>query len=101
MFRLLYYCFSTCDITERVTLAHPIPGRPISPAVDASDYAIGAALQQRVNDKWQPLRFVTKSLTSAQQKYREYDSEFLAMYIAVKRFIRSVNMKPEFAYRWP
>nr|XP_033182951.1 uncharacterized protein LOC117153224 [Bombus vancouverensis nearcticus] len=67
-----YYYFLTCDITERVTLAHPIPGGPVSLAVDASDYAIGAVLHQRVNDKWLPLRFVTTSLTSAQQKNIEH-----------------------------
>lgn len=64
----------------------PIPGAPVSHAVDASDYAVGAVLQQRVNDRLQPLGFFTKSVTPAQRKYSVYDRELLAMYTAVKRF---------------
>jgi hypothetical protein len=69
-------------------LAHPVPGAPISLAVDASDFAIGAVLQQRVNNIWQ-LGLLTKSLTLAQRKY----SELLAMYTAVKRSRRGGRAK--------
>ena len=33
-------------------LMHPIPGAPVSLAVDPFDFAIGAVLQQRDNDTW-------------------------------------------------
>ena len=72
-------------------LAHPIPGAPISLAVDAFDFAIGAVLQQRANDTWQPLGFLTKPLNCAQRKYSAYDGELLAMYTAVKRFRHAVE----------
>jgi hypothetical protein len=77
-------------------LAHPIPGAPVSLAVDTSDYAIGTVLQQRVNNTWQPLGFITKSLSPAQRKYSAYDRELLAMYTAVKRFPHAVEGR-EFA----
>ena len=32
-------------LANATMLAHPIPGAPISLAIDASDFAIGAALQ--------------------------------------------------------
>ena len=67
-------------------LAHPIPGATISLTIDASDYAMGAVLQQRVNNELQPLGFATKSLTPAQQKYSAYDGELLTIYTAVKHF---------------
>ena len=67
-------------------LAHAILGAPVSFTVDASDYAIGAGIQQRVNDTWQPLGFMTKSLSPAQQRYSAYERELLAMYTAVKKF---------------
>ena len=73
-------------LANATMLAHPIPGAPVSLAVDASDYAVGAVLQQRVNDSWQPLGFLTKPLSSAQRKYSAYDRELLAIYTAVKRF---------------
>jgi hypothetical protein len=44
-----------------------------------------------VNDSWQPLGFLTKSLTTAQRKYSAYDRELLAMYTAVKRFRHAVE----------
>ena len=72
-------------------LAHPIQDAPVSLAVDVSDYAMGAVLQQRANDEWQPLGFATKSLTTAQRKYSAYDRELLAMYTAIKRFRHAVE----------
>lgn len=67
-------------------LAHAILGAPVSFTVDASDYAIGAGIQQRVNDTWQPLGFMTMSQSPAQQRYSAYERELLAMYTAVKKF---------------
>lgn len=67
-------------------LSHPVPGATLCIVVDASDFAIGAALQQRVDEAWQPLAFFTKNLTPAQKKYSAYDRELYAVYAAVKRF---------------
>ena len=78
-------------LANATMLAHPIPDAPISLAVDASDFAIGAVLQQHANDTWQPLGFLTKPLNSAQRKYSAYDRELLAMYTAVKRFRHAVE----------
>jgi hypothetical protein len=76
---------------DATMLAHPLPGAPISIAVDASDHTIGAVLQQRVDNMWQPLRFVTKSLNPAHRKYSAYVRELLAIYTAVKRFRHAVE----------
>ena len=78
-------------LANATMLEHPIPGAPISLAVDASDFAIGAVLQQRANDTWQPLGFLTKLLNAAQRKYSAYDRELRAMYTAVKRFRHAVE----------
>jgi hypothetical protein len=47
---------------------------------------MGAALQQRVMNAWQPLAFFSKKLYPAQQKYSAYDRELLAIYETVKYF---------------
>jgi cleavage and polyadenylation specificity factor subunit 1 len=47
---------------------------------------MGAVLQQRVDNAWQPLAFFLKKLNPAQQKYSAYDQELLAVYEAVKHF---------------
>ena len=73
-------------LANATLLAHPITCLPISIAVDASDFAIGAVLQQRVGNAWQPLGFFTKRLSSAQRKYSAYDRELIAIFSAVKRF---------------
>jgi hypothetical protein len=43
---------------------------------------MGAVLQQRINNAWQPLAF-SKKMNPAQQKYSAYDREVLAVYEAV------------------
>jgi hypothetical protein len=47
---------------------------------------MGAALQQRVGDAWQPLAFFSRKLNPAQKKYSAYDRELLAIYEAVRHF---------------
>jgi cleavage and polyadenylation specificity factor subunit 1 len=47
---------------------------------------MGAVLQQRVDNAWQPLAFLCKKLNPAQQKHSAYDRELLAVYEAVKHF---------------
>ena len=54
--------------------------------VDASTTAMGAVLQQQVQDVWQPLAFFSRKLSPAQQKYSAYDRELLAIYEAVRYF---------------
>ena len=67
-------------------LAHPLSAAAMSLVVDASDYTLGAALQQRMNETLQPLGFFMKSVTLVQRKYSAHDRELLAIYTAVKRF---------------
>ena len=80
-------------LANATILAHPIPGTTVSLAVDASEYALGAVLLQRVNDFWQPLWFLTKPLHSVQRKYCAYDRELLAMYTGVKRLRHVIDGK--------
>ena len=72
-----------CNIT---TLAHPLPGGDVSLQVDASNYAVGAVLQQCVDGIWQPLAFFSKRLEPAESRYSTFGRELLAMYLSVKHF---------------
>jgi cleavage and polyadenylation specificity factor subunit 1 len=47
---------------------------------------MGTVLQQRLRNAWQPLAFLSRKLSPAQQKYSAYDRELLAIYEAVKHF---------------
>lgn len=80
--------FEKCrqSILEATQLIHPLPGSPLALMTDASDYSLGAVLQQRINNVWKPLAYYSKSMSMTQQRYSVYDRELLAIYTAVKHF---------------
>jgi hypothetical protein len=43
-------------------LAHPDPSAQLALATDASTSAMGAVLQQHVENAWQPLAFISKKI---------------------------------------
>lgn len=73
-------------LAHATLLVHPAENAPLRLTTDASDTAIGAVLEQKVEDIWQPLGFFSKKLNSAQQNYSTYDRELLAVYEAIKFF---------------
>ncbi|EFN71769.1 Uncharacterized protein F44E2.2, partial [Camponotus floridanus] len=60
---------------------------------DASDSSVGAALQQRGEDGWEPLAFFSKKLSPTEEKYSAFDRELLAIYLAVKHFRHMVEAR--------
>ena len=73
-------------LTDAVCLAHPREGAPLALVTDASDFALGAVVQQYVDGAWQPLAFYSRKLSPAEQKYSPYDRELLAIYASIKKF---------------
>lgn len=55
-------------------------------STDASDYAVGAVLQQRCGVSWQQLAFYSKKLSPTAQKRSPYDRELNAIYETVQHF---------------
>jgi cleavage and polyadenylation specificity factor subunit 1 len=84
----LLKAFEECkaSLSRATLLVHPDPSAPLAIATDASTSTMGAILQQRIKNAWQPLVFFSKKLSTAQQKYSAYDRELLAIYEAVKHF---------------
>ena len=72
-----------CHVTE---LQYPIEGAKLSLAVDASDDAVGAVLQQTFANLTTPLSFFSKKLTPTESRYSTFGRELLAIYLAVKHF---------------
>lgn len=60
-------------------------------AVDASDFAVGAVLNQIVGNQVQPLAFFSKRMSATETRYSTYDRELLAAYLAVKHFRFSIE----------
>ncbi|KMQ89105.1 pol polyprotein [Lasius niger] len=80
--------FQKCkeSLARATMIAHPKPETEITLTTDASDRAMGAVIQQRSGEEWQPLAFFSKKLNPAQQKYSPYDRELLAIYAAIKHY---------------
>lgn len=88
--------FAACKggLCQAAMLAHPQCNAKLALVTDASDTAIGAALQQYTGDKaWQPLAFFSRRLSPSQQKYSPYDRELLAIYESIKYFRHMVEAR--------
>ena len=53
---------------------------------DASDVAVGAVLQQLIDNQWCPVAFFSTKLKPAETRYSTFDRELLAIYLAIKHF---------------
>ncbi|UYV70374.1 hypothetical protein LAZ67_7002762 [Cordylochernes scorpioides] len=80
--------FDQCkfQLANAALLHHHFPEAPLCLTVDASDFAVGAALHQQVGNNFQPIAFFSRKLDAAQRKYSAYDRELLAVYLAIKHF---------------
>lgn len=80
--------FKMCkaELANATLLAHPLEGTTLILATDASDTAMGAALEQRNNNTTSPIAFFSKKLSDTQKKYSTYDRELLAIYESIKYF---------------
>lgn len=81
------------SLAQAALLAHPKLEAPLALVVDASQIAIGAALQQWVDDAWQPLAYFSHKLTPSQQRWSAYDRELLAIYQSIKHFRSQVEAR--------
>jgi hypothetical protein len=73
-------------LANSTLLSHPKPDAELSLMTDASDVAVGAVLQQKVNNAWQPLGFYSKRLQPAETRYSTFGRELLAVYLAIRHF---------------
>ena len=78
-------------LANATLLAHPDPRLPVQLVTDASDVAVGAALQQVLiddagNTTSIPIAFFSRKLRPAERKYSAFDKELLAAYLSVKHF---------------
>ena len=53
---------------------------------DASDYAVGAVLRQRVDKKLNVIQYASKTLDGAQRNYATTKKEFLAVVFSCDKF---------------
>ncbi|CAH8608455.1 unnamed protein product [Dicrocoelium dendriticum] len=81
-------------IANIVSIAHHDLPAPLFLRTDASELAVGAVLQQRVADTWQPLAFLSKILKPTALCYGTFGRELLAAYLAIPHFRRVLEGRP-------
>ncbi|GFU69902.1 transposon Ty3-G Gag-Pol polyprotein [Trichonephila clavipes] len=59
-------------------LTHPSQDVDLALMTDASDFGLGASLNEITSDGFKPLGFFSEKLTPAQTKYSAFDRELLA-----------------------
>lgn len=74
------------EIARAALLAHPCNGAETRVVTDASDFAMGAVLEQRIEGSWRPLSFFSRRFSPPQLKYSAYDRELTAIFEAIKYF---------------
>ena len=66
-------------ITEDVVLTIPRDIGKFRVEADSSDFANGAVLSQKVDGKWRPIAFRSRSLNEVERNYEIYDKEMMAI----------------------
>ena len=86
------------DLAQAALVAHPHANAQLALVCDASDFAIGAALQQKTKNGWEPLGFFSKKLSPTQCNYSAFDRELLAIYAAIKNFRHMLEARDFFVF---
>ncbi|GKB38286.1 reverse transcriptase domain-containing protein [Tanacetum coccineum] len=77
------------DLKEKLTSApiiiSPNWNIPFELMCDASDFAVGAVLGQRIDGKFKPIYYASKTLNDAQAHYTTTEKELLAVYLFSKQ----------------
>ena len=75
-------------VTSAPILASPDNSRPFRIEADSSDFATGAVLSQQspTDEKWHPVAFLSKSLSSVERNYEIHDKEMLAIIRAMEEW---------------
>ena len=73
-------------LAQATLLFHPKLDAPTCIMTDASSIAVGAVLQQSIDDHWCPIAFFSTKLKPAETRYSTFVRELLAIYLAIKHF---------------
>ncbi|GJW10773.1 reverse transcriptase domain-containing protein [Tanacetum coccineum] len=73
-------------LTEAPILIAPNWDQPFEIIYDASDYAIGVVLGQRIEKHFRPIHYASKTMTEAKTNYITTEKEMLAVIYAFEKF---------------
>ena len=77
-------------LANATLLCYPKSDAPTCLMTDASNTAVGAVLQQYIDDKWHPISFspisFSRKMKPAETCYSVFDGELLAVYLTIRHF---------------
>ncbi|GJR98113.1 reverse transcriptase domain-containing protein [Tanacetum coccineum] len=84
-------CIQTFDtlkreLTQASVMIKPDWSLPFEIMCDASDYAVGAVLGQRIDKHFKPIHYASKTMNEAQENYTTTKKELLAVVFAFDKF---------------
>ncbi|GKB72267.1 reverse transcriptase domain-containing protein [Tanacetum coccineum] len=85
-------------LTEAPILIAPNWDQPFELMCDASDYAIGAVLGQRIEKHFRPIHYASKTMTKAESNYTTTEKEMLAVVYAFEKFRSYLIMNKSIVY---
>ncbi|GJY32198.1 reverse transcriptase domain-containing protein [Tanacetum coccineum] len=91
-------CFLKKKLTEAPILIALNWDQPFEIMCDASDYAIGAVLGQRIEKHFRPIHYASKTMTKAELNYTTTEKEMLAVVYAFEKFRSYLIMNKSVVY---
>nr|GEX83765.1 reverse transcriptase domain-containing protein [Tanacetum cinerariifolium] len=85
-------------LTEAPILIAPNWDQPFELMYDASDFAVGAVLGQRVEKHFRPIHYASKTMTQAESNYTTTEKEMLAVVYAFEKFRSYLIMNKSIVY---
>ncbi|GJS79436.1 reverse transcriptase domain-containing protein, partial [Tanacetum coccineum] len=85
-------------LTEAPILIAPNWDQPFEIMCDASDYAIGAVLGQRIEKHFRPIHYASKTMTEAESNYTTTEKEILAVVYAFEKYRSYLIMNKSVVY---
>ncbi|GJW93817.1 reverse transcriptase domain-containing protein [Tanacetum coccineum] len=74
------------ELTQVPIMIKPDWSLPFEIMCDASDYAVGAVLGQRIDKHFKPIHYASKTMNEAQENYTTTEKELLAVVFAFDKF---------------
>nr|GFA13369.1 reverse transcriptase domain-containing protein [Tanacetum cinerariifolium] len=85
-------------LTEAPILIAPNWDQPFELMCDASDYAVGAILGQRIEKHFRPIHYASKTMNQAEANYTTTEKEMLAVVYAFEKFRSYLIMNKSIIY---
>ncbi|GJW69700.1 reverse transcriptase domain-containing protein [Tanacetum coccineum] len=85
-------------LTEAPILIAPNWDQPFEIMCDASDYAIGAVLGQRIEKHFRPIHYASKTMNEAETNYTTTEKEMLVVVYAFEKFRSYLIMNKSVVY---